>query len=124
MGLEQGTIDQMDSFLKEYSCPLQAVGSPEACLQALSTESGALALFVDLDAVTLDEHFFQLVHQANTECSAIVLSSRTFHPELKEAMRRNIFAVLHKPCSSQEIHICLQALLEVKNLLHQPDQEL
>ncbi|MCF8105547.1 MAG: hypothetical protein K9K64_08695 [Desulfohalobiaceae bacterium] len=112
LGADQETSDWLDTVFTEAGCRRWPVDTADDCLQALSGAKGIPALIADLDAVVLDDRFFQRLFQSHSACSAIILSSRTYHPELKEAMRRNIFAVLRKPCSSQELRICLRALLE------------
>ncbi|MCF8039001.1 MAG: hypothetical protein K9K79_06765 [Desulfohalobiaceae bacterium] len=112
LGADQDTSDWLDVVLPETGSRRWPVNTAEECLQALSGTKGLPAVVADLDVVTLNDHFFERMFQRDSGCSAIVLSSRTYHPELKEAMRRNIFAALRKPCSSRELRICLQALLE------------
>ena len=112
LGADKESSDWLDAVLPEAGCRRWTMDTAEECLLALSGTKGLPAVVADLDVVALDDHFFERMFQADYGCSAIVLSSRTYHPELKEAMRRNIFAALRKPCSSRELRICLQALLE------------
>ncbi|MCF8107746.1 MAG: response regulator [Desulfohalobiaceae bacterium] len=114
LGVNQEMSSRIGQELREEGCRLKPVDTLEACLSAQSGKEEVIALIIDLDTMAVDDHFLHQLYQSNRKCPVIVLSSRSFHIELKEAMRRNIFAVLRKPSSNEELRICLKALLETK----------
>jgi DNA-binding NarL/FixJ family response regulator len=71
-----------------------------------------LSLIIDIDAVPVDDQLLHRINKLNPYCRVLILSTRSFHPELKESLRRNIFAVINKSSTHNELHTCLQALLE------------
>lgn len=56
-----------------------------------------LALFLDLDLISLDNRTLREIRAGYREIRIIGLSRRTFHPELKEALSRYIDACFSKP---------------------------
>ena len=112
LGVDPAISQAVDQFLQETGGWRQPVATVRECMEHLEREEGPISLLVDLDSISLDDRFFRELLQLKPDCAAIVLSHRTYHPELKEAMRRNIFATLRKPCSSDELCICLKSVLE------------
>ncbi len=112
LGLDPETSLAVDQVLQETGGRRQPVATVSDCMGHLEREEGSFSLLVDLDGIPLDDRFFRHLLQLKPDCAAIVLSNRTYHPELKEAMRRNVFAILRKPCSSEELRICLKTVLE------------
>jgi DNA-binding NtrC family response regulator len=54
-------------------------------------------LVLDLDTVPIENRFIRRLKKQQPAMSIIGLSRRSFHPELKEAMRKHIYACLCKP---------------------------
>lgn len=115
LGVDESSSISVDVLARDLGFRKQDVDHEEACLSALADEKDAL-LLLDLDARPMDEIFFQRLERAGMDCSVILLSSRTFHPELRQAMRAHIFASLHKPLQERELRILLQAFRESRNL--------
>jgi len=72
------------------------VGSLKA-LDSYLDRDLTLALFVNLDFVPLDNRTLRELRTDYQELCIIGLSSRSFHPELKEALSRYIDACFAKP---------------------------
>lgn len=88
---------------------IEHCGSPEEAARILSTSSqGRIAIF-DLDQLDLDERYFRQLHRTPGLCM-LGLSSRPFHPELKEAIGRHLVACLRKPIDSEELLFLLDSL--------------
>jgi CheY-like chemotaxis protein len=61
------------------------------------------AVILDLDSLPVDNRFIRDLRKQNPEVPIIALSSRTFHPELQEAMSLYISACLAKPVNPDEL---------------------
>jgi len=69
-------------------------------------------LILDLDTLPLDNRVFRDLKRKNPTLSIITLSTRSFHPELKEAMTDHICACLNKPVDPDELHYWAKAILD------------
>jgi DNA-binding response OmpR family regulator len=61
------------------------------------------AVILDLDSLPVDNRFIRDFRKHNAELPIIALSSRSFHPELQEALSLYISACLAKPVDSDEL---------------------
>ena len=69
-------------------------------------------LILDLDTIPVDNRFFRGLKKENPGVCVIGLSSRPFHPELKEAMSSHIYACLGKPVDEEELVFWVKSLCE------------
>jgi DNA-binding response OmpR family regulator len=67
-------------------------------------------ILLDLDSFPVDSRYIRELLRNNTEAAIIALSSRTFHPELKEAMSTQISACLNKPLDADELFYWLRSI--------------
>jgi DNA-binding NtrC family response regulator len=75
-------------------------------------EHGFQVLILDLDRLSVDNRFLRDLRRQNPQVHVIALSSRTFHPELQEAMRSDISACLGKPVDEDELVYWLKSIGE------------
>ncbi|MEW6668630.1 MAG: hypothetical protein AB1512_25740 [Thermodesulfobacteriota bacterium] len=75
-------------------------------------ESSPRALIVNLDQVPLDNRDLMEIRSRNRGMCIIGLSSRTFHPELKEALTRYIDVCFSKPVGREELLYWLKAVFD------------
>ena len=71
----------------------------EVVLQA----AGCRVIIFDLDSVPLDNRMLKQLKRRHTDLDILVLSERSFHPELKDAMANYIYASLNKPVDPDEL---------------------
>jgi DNA-binding NtrC family response regulator len=71
------------------------------------------ALVLDLDNTPVDNLFFRGLRRENPGLCIIVLSSRSFHPELEEAMSKHIYACLGKPVDEEELVFWVKSLCDL-----------
>lgn len=69
-------------------------------------------LVLDLDTIPSENRFFRNLKRQCPAMSIIGLSSRSFHPELKEAMRKYIYACLCKPVDPDELVYWIHSIVE------------
>lgn len=67
------------------------------------------AVIIDLDLAPLGNLELRELKRAAGGASLLVLSSRTFHPELTEAMREHIDVCLSKPVDPDELGYWLRS---------------
>ena len=68
------------------------------------------ALIIDMDELPVDKQFFRNLKRLQPALSILALSSRSFHPELEEAMIRHIYACLNKPVDPEEMIFLLRGI--------------
>ncbi|MDZ7761571.1 MAG: hypothetical protein U5L00_15115 [Desulfovermiculus sp.] len=112
LGLSSADRTAIDEILQEIGGHREVVLSVSDCLQLLERADCCLSLIIDIDAVPADDNLIRRIGKLKPHCKILILSNRTFHPELKESLRRNIFAVVSKSSTHDELRTCLQALLE------------
>jgi DNA-binding NtrC family response regulator len=69
-------------------------------------------VILDLDCVPVNNRILRHLRKQDPLLHVIGLSSRTFHPELKEAMRDDISACLGKPIDMDELLYWLKSICE------------
>lgn len=69
-------------------------------------------VILDLDNLPVDNRVFRGLKRTNSGVCIIGLSTRSFHPELKEAMSSHIYACLSKPVDSDELIYWLKSICE------------
>lgn len=74
-------------------------------------ESGDCRLiFVDLETLTGDKSLFRRLEKIKPSVYIMGLSSRPFHPGLKEFMSRRMYACLSKPVDQEELSFWIKSL--------------
>lgn len=89
------------------------------------------ALLIDLDSIPLDNRFLKELRQEHPGLCLIGVSSRTFHPELEEALSRYIDACFVKSEDYEELLYWLKAVFDpssrqeskIQGTRSDPDQE-
>lgn len=84
-------------------------------LQQMLQQRGKKApdvVVVHMGRAIADARFFERLRSEHSCTRVILLSNRTFHPELKQALSTNIFAILSLPLDEDELLYCLRSLRE------------
>ena len=68
---------------------------------------------LDLDSLPVDNRLIRKLKRKNPSLRIIGFSSRTFHPELQEAMSSHIYACLGTPVDEEELVFWVKSSLEV-----------
>ena len=81
---------------------------------ALEIQEGtSRVVILDLDTFSVDNRLFRDLKRKNPEVCIIGLSSRSFHPELEEAMCSHIHACLGKPVDEDELIFLVKSVFEI-----------
>ena len=75
-------------------------------------KSSCRAVIIDLDNLPVVENFFRDLKEMYPSLNIMGLSSRSFHPELEEAISNYIFACLRKPVDTDELSYLLKSIYE------------
>ncbi len=75
-------------------------------------EGGLQVVIFDLDNLPVDNRFIMGLIRQNPEIRIMGLSSRSFHPELKEAISKHFYACLYKPVDVDELFYWLKSIWE------------
>lgn len=75
-------------------------------------KKNCLVVFIDLDSAPLDNRTIRELTQKNPGVYFLCLSSKRFHPELKDAICYHIYACIHKPFDPEEIFYWLRSIYE------------
>ena len=75
-------------------------------------ESSPCALIIDLDLIPTDNKILKELRTGNRDLCIIGVSSRTFHPELKEALRHYIDACFARPLDYDDLLYYLRGALQ------------
>jgi len=84
---------------------LHSLGNLEEKIQ----ETACRVVILDLDTLPVDNRFITHLRKGNPKLPIIGLSSRPFHPDLKEAMSSHICACLRKPPDLDELIYCIKS---------------
>ncbi len=85
---------------------------PDQALEDVGQETSELrALVVNLEDWNLNRHYFKQLETVRPELKAIVLSRSGNHPDLKDAVRSNIFSFLRLPLEEEELAFCLRSVI-------------
>ena len=75
-------------------------------------EGSYRAVILDLDSLPVDNRAMRELRKQNPEVPIIALSSRTFHPELQEALSLYISACLAKPLNPDELIYWVKSIFQ------------
>ena len=115
---EVAVIDSDETQCQELCGLLQHMDYPAAPLhslkdldQRLQRDPFKVAIF-DLDTMPVDNNYLRTLKKQYPDIFVLVISSRSYHPGLEEAMRSHIYACLAKPLDPDEIFFWLKSISE------------
>ncbi|MBW1773162.1 MAG: response regulator [Deltaproteobacteria bacterium] len=72
-------------------------------MEEVIEEKDPRVVILNLDTVPIDNRKIKDIKQRNRSINIIVFSGKSFHPELKEALRDHIYACLKQPLDYDEL---------------------
>jgi DNA-binding NtrC family response regulator len=103
---------ELCATLEEEDYPIRLLDSLEHLAGGLKGCGCRLAI-LDLDSLPIDNRLIRKIKRKNPSIRIIGLSSRSFHPELQEAMSSHIYACLGTPVDEEELVFWVKSSLEV-----------
>jgi DNA-binding NtrC family response regulator len=81
-------------------------------LKKIVQDTSCRVVILDLDSLPVDNRFIKEFRGQNPGLPVMVLSSRSFHPELEQVMSKHICACLRKPPDPEELLYCIKSFCE------------
>jgi DNA-binding NtrC family response regulator len=103
---------ELCTALEEQDYPIRRLDSLEHLTGGIERCDCRLAI-LDLDSLPVDNRLIRKLKRENPSLRIIGFSSRTFHPELQEAMSSHIYACLGIPVDEEELVFWVKSSLEV-----------
>lgn len=103
----------LEKLLRKEQCQVLFHDSAGA-LQAKEHDKERCTLILDLDDQPIGDLFVKRLLTILPGLGIVFLSSRSYHPELKETFNRNVCACIKKPVNPEELLFCLKNLCEFR----------
>jgi DNA-binding NtrC family response regulator len=111
VGGDEEQAQELRSALESEHCRTSSVHSLDT-LERNIEEGVRHVVILDLDSLAVDNRYIRKLRKNNPLVCLIGLSSRTFHPELREAMSKHIYACLSKPVDMEEVIYWIRSICE------------
>jgi DNA-binding NtrC family response regulator len=102
---------ELCAALEGEDYPIQLLNSLEHLARTTNGCDCRLAI-LDLDSLPVDNRLIKKLKRRNPSLRIIGFSSRSFHPELQEAMSSHIYACLGAPVDEEELVFWVKSSLE------------
>ena len=79
-------------------------------LETMLESSPCQAVILDIDSVPLDNRTIRELTRSYPSTFYLCISRERFHPDLKDAISRHLFACLHKPVDPDELNYFLKCI--------------
>ena len=106
--------EQVQNMLVDYGVQVTKISSMQE-LKEPETKGEYSIVLLDLDLPCVSNNSIYWLRKMTGQAWIIGFSSKRYHPELKESMRSDIFAVLGKPAHSRELQYCLHSLFDLQD---------
>jgi DNA-binding NtrC family response regulator len=103
---------ELCAALEGEDYPIELLDSLEPLTWGIKGCDCRLAI-LDLDSLPVDNRLIRKLKRKNPSLRIIGFSSRSFHPELQEAMSSHIYACLGAPVDEEELVFWVKSSLEV-----------
>ncbi|MEJ2659067.1 MAG: hypothetical protein P8012_18075 [Desulfobacterales bacterium] len=77
--------------------------------------SGCIAAILDLDSIAFNNQIFKSFSMNHPDVRLLCLSTKRFHPELRDAICHHIYACLNKPVDPDELFFLLKSICEERD---------
>jgi response regulator of citrate/malate metabolism len=121
MGSRLVVVSSDSELLAEINAAVFPFGCAVTTLQKLddleahsifSTQSN---LLIDLDNVPVDNKILRSIRRQHTKLNIMAVSSKRYHPELRDALREDIVACLKKPLDAEELAYWLNSFADMRH---------
>ena len=109
-------VDENKSESEKLCSLLQQENYQTLCLNSLADlpkrvqETPFSVVILDLDNLPVNNQFIRQLKRQKENLCIMGLSSRPFHPELKEALSTHLYACLAKPVDTDELLYWLKSI--------------
>jgi DNA-binding NtrC family response regulator len=121
MGLRLIVVSSDSELVAQVNDAVSRLGYDITTLQKLDDPS-AYAIFstqsnllIDLDNVHVDNKILRSIRRQHTRLNMMAVSSKKYHPQLRDALREDIVACLRKPLDADELAYWLNSLADMRH---------
>ncbi|SDB53306.1 hypothetical protein SAMN05660653_02637 [Desulfonatronum thiosulfatophilum] len=82
-------------------------------LERMLASSGKCLILLNLETDGVDDSLLRRMGRTHPQAPIIGISKRTYHPELEQALRSNLRAVVARPIDEDELNLCLRGVMDV-----------
>lgn len=111
MNLDRNEFEDLSALLNRRSYRADRVESPGDLRRRLEADS-FVAVLMDLDSTAVDNRAIRELASEFPAVHFLCMSKDSFHPELKDAISRHIYACLNKPIDPEELFYWLKCIQE------------
>lgn len=107
-GDQQKVLDTVDSVGQTllYSSDLKNI-------ENFIVHTGTCIVLLDLEMAGVTNAMIREIKRIHPDVIIIGTSGKAFHPELEDALRTHIFAVISKPIDPEELNYCLRSTQDI-----------
>jgi len=111
VGADEKQSRELSTLLQKWQYQVVLINSfPD--LKQYIRKSSFRAVVIDLDDLPVAKNIFRDLKEMDSSLNIMGLSSRSFHPELEEAISKHIYACLRKPVDTDELFYLLKSIYE------------
>ena len=111
VGADEKQSRELPTLLQKWQYHVVSINSLSDLKQYVQ-KSSFRAVMIDLDELPVAKNFFRDLKEMDSSLNIMGLSSRSFHPELEEAISKYIYACLRKPVDTDELFYLLKSIYE------------
>jgi DNA-binding NtrC family response regulator len=104
-------FERLSELIREQGLDTENLHSLSQLMESIPGKSQPIVI-LDLDQLPLDDRFIRELVRCNPGVRILGLSTRPFHPELRESLKKHIYACLGQPPEREELIYCLKGILE------------
>jgi DNA-binding NtrC family response regulator len=101
----------LSELIREQGLDAENIHSLSQLMESIPGKDQPIVI-LDLDQLPLDDRFVRELVRCNPGVRILGLSTRPFHPELSESLKKHIYACLGQPPERDELIYCLKGILE------------
>lgn len=104
-------IARLSELIRDQGFDTENLHSLSQLMESIPGKDQPIVI-LDLDQLPLDDRFIRELVRCNPGIRILGLSTRPFHPELSESLKKHIYACLGQPPEREELIYCLKGILE------------
>jgi len=111
VGADEKQTRELSTLLRKWQYQVVSINSLSDLKQYVQ-KSFFQAVMIDLDGLPVAKNYFRDLKEMDSSLNIMGLSSRSFHPELEEAISKHMYACLRKPVDPDELFYLLKSIYQ------------
>ena len=109
VGADEKQSRELSTLLQKWQYHVVSINSLSDLKQYVQ-KSSFRAVMIDLDDLPVAKNYFRDLKEMDSSLNIMGLSSRSFHPELEEAISKYMYACLRQPVDTDELFYLLKSI--------------